>query len=423
MITNICLLLEALSIIVCLHCLYGEKFKLEIITVSFLSIYMIIMASINYYELPQIYTMIIHPIITIYCGIRFGFKLRTIIINSFLYLIIIGAIQLLISLPCYYILKLNILSEIGLLWANCVALVIVFFILPRFQLYRLSSYLQDKERILKIALLISLAVTMFCIFRYKKVNTIDLNQAVLVFVCIMFICVLAVQLARYKIKSKEVETELKMHQLYEDSFHRLIEDIRLRQHEFDNHINTIYSLHYTYKTYETLVKAQKEYSQIVITENRYNKILTSGNPLVIGFLYSQFLECEKLGIDVTYKVNIRNLEIGVPTFKIVEILGNLIKNAIEALITLEGDRELYVSIVETDKEFELEVRNKSRFLDYSEIESFFRKGFSKKGNNRGLGLYNVKSICTEYQLTLFCFNKEMCNRNWLCFSVKKIYDK
>ena len=47
-ITNVCLLLEALSIVICLHHLYGEKFRLDIATVCYLSIDMISMAAVNY---------------------------------------------------------------------------------------------------------------------------------------------------------------------------------------------------------------------------------------------------------------------------------------------------------------------------------------------------------------------------------------
>ncbi len=39
MITNVCLLLEMLSIVLCLHRLYGEKFRFDIVTVSFVCVY------------------------------------------------------------------------------------------------------------------------------------------------------------------------------------------------------------------------------------------------------------------------------------------------------------------------------------------------------------------------------------------------
>ena len=208
-----------------------------------------------------------------------------------------------------------------------------------------------------------------------------------------------------------------MYQIYEDSFQNLIDEIRLRQHEFDNHINTIYSLHYTCDTYEELVRLQEEYGHIVKQENRHNKLLKAGNPLLIGFLYGKIIEIEKLGIEINYKISIRELNIRVPIYKMVELLGNLVKNAIEALMGSDINKKMYILVVENNGEFNIEVRNRSVFMEYREIEQFFRKGFSKKGSNRGLGLYNVKNICNEYSLKIFCENKSFDNENWISFVI------
>lgn len=417
MITNVCLLLEMLSIVLCLHRLYGEKFRFDIVTVSFLSVYMIIMTAINYYGLPKVYTMATYPLVFLYCGLKFRFHIKAIIINYVLCLVIIGGIQLIIPLPLYYLGDVNTFGEIRLLAINFVAFLIVSIFMLKLELDKLSTYLQDKERILFIALLICIAIAAFCVIGYKRVGRIELNQSVLLFVSITFICILAMQLSKYRVKAKEIETELKMHQLYAESFHSLTENIRLRQHEFDNHINTIYSQHYMYNTYDELVNAQKNYCQVITKDNQFNKLLTAGNPVVIGFLYGKFVENEKIGIEISYKISIQELCIGIPIYKVIEMVGNLINNAVEALQNSNIYRELYVAMIELNGEFQLEVRNKSDFINHSKIETFFKKGFSVKGEDRGLGLYNVKSICDEYSLQLYCENKSINNENWLSFII------
>ncbi len=378
---------------------------------------MIIMTAINYYGLPKIYTLVTYILVFGYCGVKFRFCIKTIILNHVLCMIIIGAVQLVVMISFYYSFDIASFNEMTLLYVNIIAFMLLLFILSKFNLSKLSVYLQDKERILLITLLISIAVTTYIVIGYKHLNIIELNQSLLLFISISFICILAMQLSKYRVKSKEIETELKMHKLYAESFQSLIENIRMRQHEFDNHINTIYNQHYMYNTYEELVNAQKDYCHVVVQENRYNKLLTSGNPILIGFLYGKFVEIEKHNIEILYTIGIEDFNVGVPIYKMVEIIGNLVDNAVEALENSILDKVLFVSVVEIKDIFEIEVRNRSEFIDHNEIDSFFRKGYSKKGKNRGLGLYNVKNICNEYSICLFCENKYIDDESWFSFTI------
>lgn len=417
MITNICLLLEALSVVLCVHYLYGEKFKLDIATVSYLSIYMIIVVGINYYNLPQIYTMITYPIMFLYCGVRFGFKIKAMIVNNMLFLAITGGIQFIVLSVCSIIYKIESFENIMLLVVNCITFVIILFVLPKCRLNQISIYFQDKERIYVTALIISISATGYWLIQYKKIDGVGVFQSVLVFAGIAFIGFLIIQLGKYKINAKEIETELKMQKLFADSFQGLIENIRMKQHEFDNHINTIYSQHYMYDNYEDLVNAQKEYCHAIEQENHYNKLLRKGNPAVLGFIYFKFLELERDGIEIGYKIHIRELEIGVPVHKIIEILGNLIKNAAEALRQRDKDRRFFIQMIETEDGFDMEVRNISDDIPLEELGRFFNKGYSSKGNERGLGLYHVKKICDEYKLNIQCANKSVDGENWLSFII------
>ncbi len=417
MIERIYLLLEALSVVICLHRLYNEKFKLDIFTTCFLVIDMIIMTTVSYYDLSRIYTMIIYPIIWVYCGFRFGFKWRALIINNILCIAIIGVIQVIIAMVFGYISNILLFDNNEIIIINLCVFAVVLLILPKFRIHMLSIYLQDKERILIILMIFSVLVMVYSVTSYKAFSGMEVYQCLILFVGVALFFMLAGKIGKYKIQSKEIETELKMHQLYADSFQNLIKEIRLRQHEFDNHINTIYSLHYTCKTYEELVNAQKEYGHEIVIENRHNKLLSAGNPLLIGFLYGQVIEIEKLGIGISYKISIGEFDVGVPIYRLIELLGNLLKNAVEASLGREKDQALYIAVVEMEGTFDIEVRNKSEFIDYIDINSFFKRGYSKKGTGRGLGLFNVKTICNEYSLKIKCENKSIDNENWLWFGI------
>ena len=72
-----------------------------------------------------------------------------------------------------------------------------------------------------------------------------------------------------------------MQQPYEE----LIKTIRLRQHEYKNHLAAILATHYTYKSYDKLVKAQAKYCDRLVQENKFTSLLILGDVVLVGFLH------------------------------------------------------------------------------------------------------------------------------------------
>ncbi len=415
-IQNVCLLLEALSVVICLHRLYGEKFKLDIVTISYLSIHMITMTAMNYLGL-SIYSMIGYPILAVYCSMKFGFKWKEILVNMVLCVILLGGLQI-ITLLLVNFDETASFANMQLLLADGITTMIVIFLLPMPKMRRLIYIIKDNGSILGLTAGTCFFMVLFLITSYKRYGTIVIEPIILSFLCFIFIFFLSGKLNKYKMRANEIETELKMQKLYADSYQSLIDNIRLRQHEFNNHISMMHSLHLKYHTFEELVSALEDYGSAVIKENRFHKLLSCGNSVIIGFLYGRFTEFEKEGIDISYQVNIKELEIGIPVHKIVEILGDLMNNAVEALFADKERKKLHVSVIESDR-FWIEVRNESSYIEYKELGLFFDKNYSKKGENRGLGLYNVKQICEEYGLEISCKNVDIDGENWLSFEICK----
>lgn len=96
----------------------------------------------------------------------------------------------------------------------------------------------------------------------------------------------------------------------------------------------------------------------------------------------------------------------------VELIGNLLKNAVEAVKTQQVEKQIHLSCTENENEFCLGVRNRSEKIPLDEMGRFFEKGYSSKGSGRGLGLYNVKEICEKYGVDIVCDNTEVDDKNW-----------
>ena len=409
-------LFEALSVVFCLHYLYGEKPHFEIKSACFIIIYVVWMSTGQLFQFKQSWSLIMYPIVALYCWIKFEHDLKTLVINNILYITILSGIQATIVVLFNIVLGVKRVGEIDSIFGNALMLLIVTFLLKKCKLKKLSEVLKSNDKIIIISLSVLIITIFLFLANYKKNISFSGFYYIVLGVSIFLIVIVSIDIGKQKIKTREAEAELRLHKLNEASFQDLIDDICAKQHEFDNHINAIYSQHFSYNTFDELVGAQKQYCAEIIRENQYNKLLSKGNPVIISFLYSKFLDMEKRGIQIDYKINISNLECKVPIYKIVELLGNLIKNAVDA-VEKNGIKKVYVMMLEQNTNIKIEVANESEKIDRKKIQDFFKKGYSEKGEKRGYGLYNVKKICEEYDIALTCENCEREEINWLTFGL------
>ena len=280
----------------------------------------------------------------------------------------------------------------------------------------LSHYILQKNLLILCAIVFDIILLTCCLIPAKENNIFFGKMGVILLGSGVLIICLAINLGKNILRNKQLETDNKMQSLYSESFEGLITEIRMRQHEFDNHINAILGLQYTCKDYAELIEKQKEYFNDISVENKYNKLLNAGNYAVVGFLYNKFIRMEAEGIEITYKIAAKQLECRTPVFILVEILGNLLDNAKDELIKT-GSKLLYMSILETAEEITLEVGNESAPIPFEQVQSFFQKGKSSKGVNRGLGLYHVKKICEQYKMDIVCKNKIIDEHNYFSIQI------
>lgn len=409
-------LLEALSMIFCLHYFYGEKMNFDKTIIAYLLIDIPIIVMMNELHLQSKWSLIMLPLIILYSGIKFGFQLRKLIINNILQIIFVSGLQALIMMIYSTITNNQKLQPLDVLIVNAVVFLIVLVGLKRCRLENLSEILQKNEGIIIAVLILIILLAALSILNYKWTPKIEILYYIVFGISIVLIAITAIDIGRNKIKVKEAEAELRLHKLYEASFQELIEEIRGRQHEFDNHINAIYSQHRLYKTYDELVAAQRKYCDVIEEENHFNKVLSKGNPVILGFLWSEFSKMKKVGISVKYEINIGNLECSMPIHKMVELLGNLINNAMEAVMKTEN-RKVYVMMREDVNCIQIEVFNESKVIDEKKLKEFFKRGYSDKGEKRGYGLYNVRKICEEYHAAIVCKNEIREGENGILFGI------
>lgn len=410
-------LFEILSIILCLSLLYGEKFQLDKLSVSLILFDILFCTIFAVFCFNDSITLILYPVIALYCGFRYGWKWKPLLINNVLYIFIVGVLQI-VYLMVYYFIFGSIFKENVILMINAGTIFLTFYLLRKKKWSVISDAIQNWNPFMNMGFIVLFSCVFMIIILYKVYNRMSIEGYLIIFLYTLVICIVLSIWHGFRIRKVEMDAEVKCYNAYIHAYEDLIDIVRMRQHEFDNHLNSIISLQYTTDNYEDLKQAQMLYIHEIQSDNRYNKLLKEGNPFFIGFLYAKFQSLSKEGIDIEYQVRVEDLGgYHLPVYKLIEIANDLITNAAEALRQTD-DKRLFVKALESEEGLVLEVRNRGKVLDPQYLSKCFEKGYSSKGDGRGYGLYNVRDICDRYHLELSFCNQEQREVNWVCFQIQ-----
>ena len=352
-------------------------------------------------------------------------------VNNILYVVIISILQL-SSWIIFNVTGIALLladnGKMGIWYnpsINLFCLIIIIAVFPNINLLKFSVFMQQKVALVRILLLVGGTLAVYLIVIVKTTNKFEPSLCIIIVVSLLMLYSVTYMWQKNQYKVKEQQVELQMYHMYEESFENLVSDIRGRQHDFENHINAIYGQHYTSTTLEELVEKQQKYCQVLREDNKYNKLLSAGNSVITGFLYGKFLQAEGKGITVTYKVKLCESEGPIPIYKLVEMIGNLFDNAMEALEQNGCEKLIQIDLVETPEELNFTIRNENPYIPQEKLLKLFERGESSKGSQRGIGLANVKKICEEYHCELLAANKEEDGKTYIEFGIhwRKGYEK
>lgn len=202
----------------------------------------------------------------------------------------------------------------------------------------------------------------------------------------------------------------------------LIDQVRMRQHDFNNELQAIGALTATCTDYESLKSEIEKELHTSYTERdiKNRELLKINMKLIAGFLVKSVQEAKELEYELN--VDIRNMHLvsKAPEFELLDVLSILTDNAFEA--SKPGD---HITIfMDSDGERTIiELSNPGPVLTAQMRESFFSKGYStkkekNKAGNRGLGLYKLKQLVKKYDGAVALDNEERDGINLIKFSVK-----
>ncbi|HFU4201625.1 TPA: sensor histidine kinase [Streptococcus suis] len=203
-------------------------------------------------------------------------------------------------------------------------------------------------------------------------------------------------------QDKEIQ-ELKDKQLtdlgrYSRHVESLYKEIRSFRHDYTN---ILVSLNEAIKE-EDIDAIRSIYQEVIADSDRkfydgkYDiaRLSNIQNPAVKSLLSSKMLEAQKKGISISVEVD---AEIEPPDLELIEfitILSILLDNAIDAAEQCTNGNIVFAYFQEDDRK--IVVVENTTVEDKVSTSHIFEYGHSTKGDNRGIGLANVKAILHKY---------------------------
>lgn len=232
------------------------------------------------------------------------------------------------------------------------------------------------------------------IWEYNK-NIILNNLIMYIFIVLMMLS-LNIFLYYYIIKISEDKKVLEVQNKYDPILIDIVEETRRKQHDFKNYLNTINAI----VEIASEKEVKNELKKYIASSKELNKsiedIMYIDNIIIKAIIYNKLCEADRLNIKFLFNITNSSLENNLNDYELSDILNNLLDNAFEVLINSISEKVVILNIFSEGNTNIVEVRNSGITIDLGNIENIFERGFStKKGKNRGYGLYNVKKIAEK----------------------------
>ncbi len=278
----------------------------------------------------------------------------------------------------------------------CLILVLILTRLVPF--FLLHSFIEERNAIYCVIMTASFVLSYgITILWYIDVSNIT-NVILEIILVVLFAIVINTVVLREGFVSRNYKEKLAIYDTYFPIIDDMIEEIRGKQHDYHNQIQTILAM----KRDEAFTdKAIDDYIDEINSNNIWKDLLKLDNKIISAFLYSKMLEIKNKEINVKLSIEDFTMASNYNSHQLVEMYGILIDNAIEAIesMNIEGELEL---LINRDNGINIfEVKNTYRYVSVAEINNYFSYGFTTKENApRGIGLHKLKKMLEHKKGTI-----------------------
>lgn len=274
--------------------------------------------------------------------------------------------------------------------AQSICLASVIIIITFIPLSLLDIFIRERNAVYSIIITTSFILYYgITILWYIDVNNIN-NIIIEIIFMVLFAIAINTVILQEGFLSRIYKEKLSIYDTYFPIINEMIEELRSKQHDYHNQIQTILAMK---KNELTSEKDIEDYLDELNNNSVWNNLLKLDNRILSAFLYSKIIEGKNRNIDIDITIHSFENPSIYSSYQLVEMYGILIDNAIEAVEEMDSNNHIKLFIYREDEMNVFEVRNNYRYVSVAEINTFFNKGYSTKNNGiRGIGLYKLKMM-------------------------------
>lgn len=293
-----------------------------------------------------------------------------------------------------------------------------YLIYAKFSIALLKSYSAGRSIFTKMMLANTLLVIGLLMVYANFDTAILLKNILYVTIGLSFVLLMNIWIVLEQKNTARREKRVDVIEHYLPVIDELVSEVRARQHEFDNKLLAITSILETAEDLTSAKEQIQQYTNHVVIEGNLKELLLSDSKVVAGFLYTKEKLAALKKIQLKTEIHTGFQDVRVEEYEIVEILGILLDNAIEACQPYD---EIHVQINRLADQLEIKVSNPHPHLSNAIFMRMFERGFTTKNihaKERGFGLYNVKQIVLQHNGKLITKNREVGGRNYVTIGVQ-----
>lgn len=337
----------------------------------------------------------------------------------FIYLIsfmVVFVYESLLSIAIYYIGCAAYASAVQFLLL-CVCCLITYLIYRHTNFRIVYEIISSKSSGSKLLTANCFCIILFLTILFKCHINNFYNASILVIFCVVCLTFINIEYFLSKRSVLNAKAKLASYEQYMPIVEGLIDEIRTRQHDYNNELQALYSMVSSYDNIEDLRHAVTDCTRAYTANADVYQLLKLNMHLLGGLLISKYKQAKNCNTDIIYDIKNFNISCCVPEYELIDMCGILLDNAIE-----HGNRSvpIYVSIASVDNTFTFTVKNGGPNLSEELLDKMFTKGYTTKQQHdgHGIGMYKLRDMTLSHNGDLCVSNETINNTTYLCIELQ-----